>query len=251
MLVKGLGDGHMAAFRGAADAIGAAVEIQQAACREQLIVLRVGISAGDARAEGDDLFGTPVVEAARLCSAANGGQIVVAALVRQLAGTRGGYEFDPIGALSLKGLSDPVEACVVRWEPLDRGAARSPSCRFPPPSGRRSSSRSWVAPKPLEQLTAAWKMVTGDDPHARLVLLAGEPGIGKTRLATQLARQVHHEGAVVLLGRCEEELGRSLPAARRGAARSRSTTSSPARCRSSSGATAASSRASCPRSRRS
>ena len=118
VLVKGLGDGHMAAFRGAADAIGAAVEIQQAACREQLIVLRVGISAGDARAEGDDLFGTPVVEAARLCSAANGGQIVVAALVRQLAGTRGGYEFDPIGALSLKGLSDPVEAWVVRWEPL-------------------------------------------------------------------------------------------------------------------------------------
>ena len=48
VLVKGLGDGHMAAFRGAADAIGAAVEIQQAACREQLIVLRVGISAGDA-----------------------------------------------------------------------------------------------------------------------------------------------------------------------------------------------------------
>ena len=34
VLVKGLGDGHMAAFRGAADAIGAAVEIQQAACRD-------------------------------------------------------------------------------------------------------------------------------------------------------------------------------------------------------------------------
>ena len=130
VLVKGLGDGHMAAFRGAADAIGAAVEIQQAACREQLIVLRVGISAGDARAEGDDLFGTPVVEAARLCSAANGGQIVVAALVRQLAGTRGGYEFDPIGALSLKGLSDPVEACVVRWEPLTAVQLDRRSCRF-------------------------------------------------------------------------------------------------------------------------
>jgi tetratricopeptide (TPR) repeat protein len=206
VLVKGLGDGHMAAFRGAADAIGAAVEIQQAACREQLIVLRVGISAGDARAEGDDLFGTPVVEAARLCAAANGGQIVVAALVRQLAGTRGGYEFDPIGALSLKGLSDPVEACVVRWEPLT--AVSSIAVLPLPPALGASEQFAFVGrADPFEHLTAAWKMVTGDDPHARLVLLAGEPGIGKTRLATQLARQVHHEGAVVLLGRCEEELG--------------------------------------------
>ena len=41
------------------------------------------------------------------------------------------------------------------------------------------------------------------------MLLAGEPGIGKTRLAAQLARQVHHEGATVLLGTCDEDA--SLP----------------------------------------
>ncbi len=205
VLVKGLGDGHMAAFRGAADAVGAAVDIQQAACREQLIMLRVGISAGDARAEGDDLFGTPVVEAARLCAAADGGQIVVAALVRQLAGTRGGYQFEPIGALSLKGLSDPVEACVVRWEPL--GAVSR--LVLPLPAALESSEPLAFVGRGehLEQLMSAWKMVTTDDQRARVVLLAGEPGIGKTRLATQVARQVHDDGAVVLLGRCEEELG--------------------------------------------
>ena len=201
-------------------------------------MLRVGISAGDARAEGDDLFGTPVVEAARLCSAANGGQIVVAALVRQLAGTRGGYEFDPIGALSLKGLSDPVEACVVRWEPL---TAVSSIAVLPLPAALGPSEQfAFVGrAEPLEQLTAAWKMVTGDDPHARLVLLAGEPGIGKTRLATS-----SHDRSITRARSCCSAAARrssAFPTSRSSRrCGSRSTTSSPARCRTSSDATAAS-----------
>jgi tetratricopeptide (TPR) repeat protein len=40
-----------------------------------------------------------------------------------------------------------------------------------------------------------------------VALLAGEPGIGKTRLAAELAALVHDEGAVVLAGRCDEDLG--------------------------------------------
>ncbi|HTN78434.1 MAG TPA: AAA family ATPase [Acidimicrobiales bacterium] len=204
--VKGTGDGHMAAFRGAADAIGAAVAIQQAVARADEVALRVGISAGDARADGDDLFGTPVVEAARLCSAAEGGQIVVAALVKLLAGTRGGHDFEPIGALTLKGLSEPVEACLVRWAPAEN-ASGLPGLPLPPPLEPSEQFAFVGRGVELDQLIAAWKAVTGPDPRARLVLVSGEPGIGKTRLAAQLARGLHHEGAVVLLGRCEEELG--------------------------------------------
>jgi predicted ATPase len=40
----------------------------------------------------------------------------------------------------------------------------------------------------------------------RLAVIAGDPGIGKTRLASELARAAHEEGAAVLLGRCHEEL---------------------------------------------
>ena len=41
--------------------------------------------------------------------------------------------------------------------------------------------------------------------HKRLVLISGEPGIGKTRLAAELGRSAHAEGANVLFGRCDEE----------------------------------------------
>ena len=162
MLVKGLGDGHMAAFRGAADAIGAGVAIQQAAADAAALTLRVGISAGDARAEGDDLFGTPVVEAARLCGAAQAGQILVTSLARALAGTRGGYEFENIGALTLKGLSDPVEACAVVWTPLD--AASLVDLPLPPTFAAAEQVAFVGRSKEVDQLRSAWQAATGGQP---------------------------------------------------------------------------------------
>jgi tetratricopeptide (TPR) repeat protein len=57
----------------------------------------------------------------------------------------------------------------------------------------------------LERLSQLLKRaVTGE---RRVGLLAGEPGVGKTRLAAELAMQVHDEGGVVLAGRCDEDLG--------------------------------------------
>ena len=55
----------------------------------------------------------------------------------------------------------------------------------------------------LEALDAAWMRVGGG--RARLVLLAGEAGIGKTRLAAAFAARVHGAGATVLYGRCDED----------------------------------------------
>jgi DNA-binding SARP family transcriptional activator len=57
----------------------------------------------------------------------------------------------------------------------------------------------------LVTLESRWK-AAAEDPHGRCVLLAGEPGIGKTRTASELAVQVHEQGGVVLYGRCEDHL---------------------------------------------
>ena len=72
-LVKNLGDGVMATFTGASDALAAAVAIQQALDRHNRsdasavpLEVRIGISAGDVAFEEADCFGTPVIEAARL-----------------------------------------------------------------------------------------------------------------------------------------------------------------------------------------
>src|SRR4029077_5356506 len=123
-VVKGLGDGIMASFASAADAVTAAVTMQQAIEQhnrrtpEQTLALRVGVSVGDVSWENGDCFGTPVIEASRLCAVANGGQILVADLVRGLAHRRGGHIFTSVGELTLKGLPEPLHACEVQWEPL-------------------------------------------------------------------------------------------------------------------------------------
>jgi class 3 adenylate cyclase len=204
-VVKGLGDGVMAVFAGAADAVAAAVAIQQAFDRLNRasggrFEVRIGLSAGDVSFEDGDCFGTPVVEAARLCATSQGGQILAAEVVRVLAGSRGRQRFGPLVPLALKGLPEQVPAVEVDWAPEVRSGVPLPvglDRSDAPPFVGRTTER--------ETLDRAWKEAgTGE---RRVVLVAGEPGIGKSRLVAELARAVHEAGAVVLYGRCEEELG--------------------------------------------
>jgi hypothetical protein len=67
-------------------------------------VMRVGISAGDATREDGDCFGTPIVEASRLRTAASGSQILVSDIIRVLADTRTGCELRPVSSIEAKGL---------------------------------------------------------------------------------------------------------------------------------------------------
>jgi class 3 adenylate cyclase len=202
-VVKNLGDGIMATFAGASDAVSAAVATQQAIDRHNrskpaALEVRIGISAGDVVFDKDDCFGTPVIEAARLCAAARGGQILASEIVRWMARS-GGSTFNPVGNLELKGLPEPVPTVEVSWEPLAQSTVALPT--FLTDIGRIFVGRDGE----LDRLGQLWKEVTSGG--LRVALLAGEPGVGKTRLAAELARKVHEEGATVLAGRCDEDLG--------------------------------------------
>src|SRR5579862_8053626 len=79
--VKNLGDGLMVMYSSPSRALSGAVGMQQAIEHHNRtgghqLAVRVGMSLGEAVEEDDDYFGDPVIEASRLCAAAEGGQIV-------------------------------------------------------------------------------------------------------------------------------------------------------------------------------
>jgi class 3 adenylate cyclase len=209
--VKNLGDGLMVIFPSASGALSCAVAIQQAVDRDnrrdgRALALRVGLSCGEATREGDDWFGDPVIEAARLCSHAEGHQILAAAAVRVMAGRRSLQVLRSLGQLELKGLPEPIEAFEVGWDPLPQAAFASD--QVPLPSRLELAPPIGIVGRDTEStvLADAFKRVAGGSGR-EVVLVAGEPGIGKTTLGAQLAREAFASGACVLLGRCDEEVG--------------------------------------------
>ncbi|MDP9182763.1 MAG: AAA family ATPase, partial [Actinomycetota bacterium] len=204
--VKNLGDGLMVVYPSLAGALAGAVAMAQnieqhnRKATEPLDV-RIGLSSGDASEEDGDYFGEPVVEAARLCANASGGQIVTTEMVRLLA-RRTDHRFTALGAFELKGLPDPVEACEVAWAPAKAVA------EVPLPSRLAVTPATGVIGRVLERelLVTTLKAAFAGEGH-RVVLLSGEPGIGKTTLAGDLAQRAHGDGATVLYGRCDEDLG--------------------------------------------
>ena len=204
-VVKGLGDGVLALFSGAAEAVGAAVAIQQAVGAhvqrhpDDRLSVRIGISAGDVTLEDGDCFGTPVVEASRLCAEAGGDEILVADLVRLLARGRGDHEFVPAGERTLKGLPEPVPVALVTWIQEAQPAT-------PLPSALQVGQWFAFAGRAAERylLVDRWKAAVASEPS--LVVVSGEPGIGKTRLVSELAATAHAAGSTVVYGRSEEEL---------------------------------------------
>ncbi len=190
-VVKGMGDGFLATFGSAARAVTAAVGIQQGIDAQRFVEpyvalsLRVGISLGDVTVEAADVFGTPVIEAARLCAAAEGGQILATSVVETLARGRGDHAFTPVGDLELKGLPDPVATVEIAWE----RAADQRGVPFPHALSVREGTFPFRGREAaLSALTTPWKRTL----HASTkscVLIAGEPGMGKTRLASEFAQR--------------------------------------------------------------
>jgi TolB-like protein/class 3 adenylate cyclase len=145
-LVKLSGDGALAEFGSAVDALRAAIEFQQAmeeVNREEpesdRIVFRIGLHLGDLIVDGDDLLGDGVNVAARLEAEAPPGGILVSRAVREAVQDKLKARLVALGELALKNIERPVRAFRVEWNAEDWPVA--PQASATPPSSAAERSR--------------------------------------------------------------------------------------------------------------
>ncbi|HEV2754655.1 MAG TPA: AAA family ATPase [Actinomycetota bacterium] len=193
--VKALGDGLMVAFSSARKAVSCAASMQREleraadASTSELPAVRIGLNAGEVIVEDGDLFGAAVSAAARICGAASGGEVLVAEVVKVLAGTVPGVTWKDRGEVALKGFPEPCRLYRAEWRE-DPVADTSGLTPFVGRKKERAELRAW-----FDRL---------EDGRGGLVVIGGEPGVGKTRLAEELIRDADAHGFRTVTGRCYE-----------------------------------------------
>ena len=115
-VIKTVGDGTLVVFSSARAAVGCAVEIQRATATADVpYAIRIGLHAGEVVRTDSDVMGFAVNKAARVTSAAAGGQVVVSSVVRELVGFEASYRFGESFFAELKGIDGIHELVPVEW----------------------------------------------------------------------------------------------------------------------------------------
>src|SRR5262245_4436015 len=173
------GDGVVAAFSSPRSAVDAAVAAQ----RELQLPVRMGIATGEAELREGDYFGTVLNRAARVMAAGHGGQILVA---ESTAGLLGDVDLVDLGPRRLRDLPTPVQMFQVQAEGL-RTEFPSLQALDAGPGNLRPAPTSFIGRESeVAELQDALKA------H-RVVTLTGVGGVGKTRLALEVAARLADE----------------------------------------------------------
>jgi class 3 adenylate cyclase len=120
--IKHTGDGIMACFISPASAVRCAIQIQRElekhakAKPERALKVRVGAAAGEPVEQHNDLFGSTVQLASRLCAHAQPEQILVSNAIAELCLGKG-LQFEDLGEVTLKGFGYPMRAHAAAWRP--------------------------------------------------------------------------------------------------------------------------------------
>ncbi|RDH79908.1 hypothetical protein DVS77_02520 [Mycolicibacterium moriokaense] len=212
---RGEGDATFSVFDRPSAAAAAAVELQEAVRLERWapaepVRIRVALHTGEVEFRDGDYFGRAVNRAARLRSLAAGGQILCSGATAELVidSLSDDVLLADLGMRHLKNLPRPEHVFELRLETADDSrpvTADTPMQRPALPSVLAGQGPFVGRVDELGRLLSAWELTLNSGTGA--VLIAGEPGVGKTRLAGEWSRQAYDHGAVVLYGRCDEDLG--------------------------------------------
>ena len=200
---KSLGDGFLISFPSAVAAVHAAAAIQgalrehNAADPQRPVEIRIGIHTGQVTEHDGDLYGQAVHAAARIMAEAVGGQILTSDEVRKHSEPQVDWSFLDSGLFWLRGFPERWRLYEVSWNHTS-AAPRTSAVPTPlTPLVEREAERAI-----LHQLT--------DDAlagHGRLALVAGEPGVGKSRLVAEIGDEAQARGMRVLVGHCVDMRG--------------------------------------------
>ena len=203
--VKSMGDGFMIAFASARAAVDCAVAIQRhlndnnrSQAAEDHVRVRAGLHTGEVVNQDGDLFGEAVNAAARIMAKATGGQILISETVRGVLGHGRDSELLDRGRFRMKGFPERWKLYEVLWRSKDEPASDvTPVLAERTPFVGREAERAELR-RLMEQAIAG---------HGSIVLIRGEPGVGKTRLAQELVLEARKHSMFDATGRCYEMEG--------------------------------------------
>ncbi|HEX5696826.1 MAG TPA: AAA family ATPase, partial [Acidimicrobiia bacterium] len=191
MQLKSLGDGFMALFASANEAIESAASIQRAieehnrSNPEMPVSVRIGLNSGDVTQSVGDAHGTAVHAASRIADKAQGGQILVSQIVHDVAGTLGESRVVDRGLFWLKGFPERWRLFEVLWRDKDNETTRATR------EVRAASAAAFDLDAPrasapvvgrARELSIIAEQLASPASGLRAVVVEGEAGIGKTRM---------------------------------------------------------------------
>jgi predicted ATPase len=180
-LFKHTGDGVCAAFASPKAAVDAAVAAQRAL----ELPVRMGIATGEAELRGNDYFGAVLNRAARVMAAGHGGQVLVDGATAELLSDAA---LRDLGAHRLRDIARPINVFQVSADGLRSEFPTLRTLDSKPGNLRRQTTTFVGREAELADVSAAIKA------H-RLVTLTGVGGVGKTRLALEVAARSAHDFA--------------------------------------------------------
>ena len=217
---KLVGDAVHAVFGSPTTALRAALAVQADVAAAEWgdiggLALRIGVYTGEAELVDGEWRGRSLSRCARLRDDAAGGQILASHGTIELVGDDLAdlAVIISLGPRQLHGMTRREEAHLVQARPIAPGAG--------PKTTTAENLREQLLPLPRPLVRAARRALigrhaeiervtrhlSGGDGDIRVVLVAGEPGVGKSRLAAAAADHGYKNGALVLYGRCDEGVG--------------------------------------------